>query len=103
MYLHTTNYNPKYYCTGKQHGKQKRKTSECLFGGREVSSRMCLLGATLDIQCSVVGAAVVGATVVGAATVGLAVVGAAAVGSAVVSAAEVGVTSGVLYGAVISA
>ena len=54
---------------------------------------MCLLGTTLDVWCSVVGAAVVGSAVISAAAVSL----------AVSSAAEVGVTSGVLYGAVISA
>ena len=66
---------------------------------------MCLLGATLDVWCSVVaiGAAVVGSAVVGAAAVGSAVVGSAAVGSAMISATEVGMTSGVRCGAVISA
>jgi hypothetical protein len=53
------------------------------------------------VQQLTVGSAVVGAAAVGSGST--AVVGAAAVGSAMISAAEVGVTSGVLYGAVISA
>ena len=74
-------------------GEKKRKASECIIGGkrRKVSNRMCLLGATHNVWCSMASAAVVGATVVGA----------AAVGSVVIGAAEVGVPSGVLYGAVL--
>ena len=44
---------------------------------RKVSNRMCLLGATHNVWCSMASAAVVGATVVGAAAVGPVVFGAA--------------------------
>ena len=73
--------------------KEEENKPMYLFGGREVSNQVCSLGATLDVWCSVAGATMVGATVVGA----------AAVGSAVIGAIEVGVTSGVLYNAVVSA
>ena len=57
-----------------------------LFGGREeiVNNRMCLLGATHIVRCSMTSAAVASAAVVG---------------TTVVGAAEVDVPSGVLYGA----
>jgi hypothetical protein len=60
---------------------KKRKASECIIWGkrREVSNRMCLLGATHNVWCSMASAAVVGATVV--------VIGAAAVGPVVFGAA----------------
>ena len=50
-----------------------------------MNNRLCLLGATHNVWCSMASAAVVGA---------------AADGSVVIGAAEVGVPSGVLYGAV---
>jgi hypothetical protein len=60
-------------------GEKKRKASECIIWGkrRKVSNRMCLLGATHNVWCSMASAAVVGATVVGAAAVGPVVFGAA--------------------------
>ena len=64
-------------------GEKKRKASECIIWEkrREVSNRtcnrMCLLGATHNVRCSMASAAVVGATVFGAAAVGSVVFGAA--------------------------
>ena len=69
-------------------GEKKRKASECIIWGkrRKVSNRMCLLGATHNVWCSMASAAVVGA---------------AAVGLIAIGAAEVGAPSGVLHGAVV--
>ena len=37
-------------------GEKKRKTNECIYWGEEkVSNQLCLLGATLDVWCSVAG------------------------------------------------
>ena len=45
-------------------GEKERKVSKCIIWGkrREVRNRMCLLGATLNVWCSMASAAVVGAT-----------------------------------------
>ena len=73
--------------------KRRGKQANMSFWAKKikVSSKMCLLGATHDVWCSMASAAVFGATVFGVATVA----------SVVFGAAEVGVSSGVLYGAVL--
>ena len=55
------------------------------------NNRMCLLGATHNVWCSLASAAVVSATMASAAVVGAVVIGTA----------EEDVPSGVLYGAVL--
>ena len=81
----------KFACAIIYIGEKKRKASECIIWGkrRKVSNRMCLLGATHNVWCSMASAAVASAAVVGTTVVGAVVIGAA----------EVGVPSGVLYGA----
>ena len=68
----------KFACAIIHIDEKKRKASECIIWGK-VSNRMCLLGATHNVWCSMASysAAVVGATVVGAAAVGPVVFGAA--------------------------
>jgi len=71
---------------GNNHYRRKEEESKRMYitwgKRRKVSNRMCLLGATHNVWCSMASAAVVGA---------------AAVGLVAIGAAEVGAPSGVLY------